>query len=101
MPRFSPWPVVFGMVPWMVGKYLLCPLRWHALSESGQSRRWHLRAYAVSELFGLMTPGHIGADLWRVRRLRRTGMPTPSAAAEVGIDRLVGAIGLSLFVVIA
>ena len=101
MPRVSPWPVIFGMVPWMVGKYLLCPLRWHALSESGQTRRWHLRAYAESELFGLMTPGHIGADFWRVRRLRRTGMPTSSAAAEVGIDRLVGSIGLSLFVVVA
>ena len=101
LPRFSPWPILFGVLPWIVGKYLLCPLRWHALSESGQTRRWHLRAYAESELMGLLTPGHIGADLWRVRRLHRTGMPTPSAAAEVGIDRLVGSIGLSLFVVFA
>ncbi|HVF19722.1 MAG TPA: lysylphosphatidylglycerol synthase transmembrane domain-containing protein [Mycobacteriales bacterium] len=101
MPRVSPWPAVFGMLPWIVGKYVLCPLRWHALSEAGQSRRWHLRAYAESELMGLLTPGHVGADLWRMRRLHRTGMPTPSAAAEVGIDRLVGAIGLSLFVVFA
>jgi hypothetical protein len=101
MPHVSPWPAVLGLLPWIVGKYLLCPLRWHALSEAGQTRRWHLRAYAESELMGLLTPGHVGADLWRVRRLRRTGMATPSAAAEVGIDRLVGAIGLSLFVAIA
>jgi len=101
MPHVSPWPALLGMLPWVLGKYVLCPLRWHSLSEAGQSRRWHLRAYAESELMGLLTPGHIGADVWRARRLTRVGMPTPSAAAEVGIDRLVGALGLTLFVAVA
>jgi len=94
-------PVLWGLIPWVVGKYVLCPLRWHALSVSGQSRRWHLRAYAESELFGLASPAHVGADLWRMHRLQRTGMNRPCALAEVGLDRLVGAIGLAVFVVIA
>jgi hypothetical protein len=98
LPQFSPWPVVAGLVPWIVGKYVLCPLRWHAISESGCSRRWHLAKYAESELLGLLTPGHVGADAWRVRRLKGTGMPVASAAAEVALDRLIGAVGLVAFV---
>lgn len=98
LPHVSWLPVALGLAPWIVGKYLLCPLRWHALSESGRSRRWHIRAYAEAELCGLLTPGHIGADAWRVRRLTRTGMTTPDAVAEAGLDRLVGALGLAAFV---
>lgn len=98
LPELSWWPALLGLAPWVVGKYVLCPLRWHALSESGQTRRWHIRAYAEAEFCGLLTPGHVGADAWRVRRLTRTGMTTPDAVAEAGIDRLVGAIGLAAFV---
>jgi glycosyltransferase 2 family protein len=101
LPSVSWQPVVLGLLPWVVGKYVLCPLRWHALSESGQRRRWHLRAYAESELMGLLTPGHVGADLWRAKRLTGTGMQGGSAVAEVALDRLVGAIGLAVFVVFA
>ena len=98
LPQLSWWPALLGLLPWVVGKYVLCPLRWHALSTSGRSRRWHLRAYAEAELCGLLTPGHIGADAWRVRRLTRVGMSTPDAVAEAGLDRFVGAIGLAAFV---
>lgn len=98
LPRLSWQPVALGLLPWIVGKYVLCPLRWHALSVSGRSRRWHMRAYAEAELCGLLTPGHVGADAWRVRRLTRVGMSTPDAVAEAGLDRLVGAIGLAAFV---
>ena len=98
LPSLTWWPALLGLLPWVVGKYVLCPLRWHALSESGRSRRWHIRAYAESELCGLLTPGHVGADAWRVRRLSRTGMSTPDAVAEAGLDRLVGALGLAAFV---
>ena len=101
LPHVTLWPIAVGLLPWMVGKYVLCPLRWHAISESGQARRWHLRAYAESELMGLMTPGHVGADIWRTRRLTRTGMHLPSAVAEVGTDRLIGALGLAVFVGVA
>jgi glycosyltransferase 2 family protein len=101
LPHVSWEPVVLGLLPWIVGKYVLCPLRWHALSESGRSRWWHIRAYAESELMGLLTPGHVGADLWRIRRLNRVGMQGSSAVAEVSLDRLVGAIGLAVFVVFA
>ena len=101
LPSLAWWPALLGLAPWVVGKYVLCPLRWHALSASGRSRRWHVRAYAEAELCGLLTPGHVGADAWRVRRLTRTGMSTPDAVAEAGLDRLVGAVGLAAFVGVA
>jgi glycosyltransferase 2 family protein len=101
LPSVSWEPVALGLLPWVFGKYVLCPLRWHALSESGRRRRWHLRAYAESELLGLLTPGHVGADLWRVRRLTGTGMQGSSAVAEVALDRTVGAVGLAVFVAFA
>ncbi len=95
-------PALLGLLPWIIGKYVLCPLRWHALSCSGKSRRWHLRVYAESELLGLASPAHAGADLWRMHRLRKcAGMNRPSAIAEVGLDRLVGAVGLTVFVLAA
>jgi hypothetical protein len=97
-PTASFLPALLGLAPWVIGKYVLCPLRWHALSTSGRSRAWHVRAYAEAELCGLLTPGHVGADAWRVRRLTRTGMTTPDAVAEAGLDRLVGALGLTAFV---
>jgi hypothetical protein len=95
-------PALLGLVPWVIGKYVLCPLRWHALSVGGRTRRWHLRVYAESELLGLASPGHVGADLWRVRRLEtQASLSRACAVAEVGLDRLIGAIGLSVFVLLA
>jgi hypothetical protein len=88
------------MVPWSVGKYVLCPLRWHGISTSGQSRWWHVRAYAESELLGLLSPGHAGADLWRAYRLNGVGLCRASALTEVTIDRLIGAIGIALGVLV-
>ena len=99
VPHASWQPALLGLVPWVVGKYLLCPLRWHALSCSGRNRRWHLRVYAESELLGLVSPGHLGADLWRMHLLQKVGMNRPSALAEVALDRLIGALGLTVFVV--
>lgn len=103
--RISPWPIVLGLVPWTVGKYVLCPLRWQALTPPGpqtpRGRRWYLRAYAESELLGLLTPGHIGADAWRVHRLSQHGTSRSDALMSVGADRLVGAVGLTAFVAFA
>lgn len=101
LPAVSPWPVLAGLAPWIVGKYLLCPLRWHALTGAGLSRRWHIRAYAESELLGLFTPGHVGADVWRLKRLTGAGLGAGDAVVSVGADRLVGAIGLAAFVAFA
>ena len=101
LPQVSLWPVLAGLLPWVVGKYLLCPLRWRALTDAGLSRRWHLRAYAESELLGLLTPGHVGADLWRLRRLTKAGLQRGDAVMSVGADRLVGALGLAAFVAFA
>jgi hypothetical protein len=95
-------PALIGLLPWTVGKYVLCPLRWHALSASGRTRRWHLRIYAESELLGLASPAHLGADLWRMHRLQTgAGMARPCAVAEVALDRLVGAVGLTAFVLVS
>jgi hypothetical protein len=95
-------PALLGLLPWVVGKYLLCPMRWHSLSTGGRTRRWYLRTYAESELLGLASPGHIGADLWRIHRLRSDAdMAGPCAVAEVALDRLIGALGLTVFVVLA
>jgi hypothetical protein len=102
LPSLSIVPVVLGLMPWIVGKYVLCPLRWHAISASGQTRRWHLRVYAESELLGMLSPAHAGADLWRAHRLHATaGMDRPSSYAEVALDRLIGAVALTAFVLLA
>ena len=98
LPHVTLWPVVLGLVPWILGKYILCPLRWHALTDSDLRRWWHIRAYAEAELLGLFTPGHVGADVWRLRRLTRAGLNGADALTSVGLDRLVGAIGLAAFV---
>lgn len=98
LPRVAAWPVVLGLLPWVIGKYVLCPLRWRALTDADLGRWWHMRAYAESELLGLLTPGHVGADLWRLRRLTRTGLDRGAAMVSVGMDRVVGAIGLAVFV---
>jgi hypothetical protein len=101
IPSASPLPMLLGLLPWTVGKYVLCPLRWHALSASGRGRWWHVRAYAESELLGLATPAHAGADLWRIHRLRRGGMKRGAAVADVALDRMVGALGLAIGVCFA
>lgn len=98
LPDVAVWPVALGLLPWVVGKYVLCPLRWRALTDADLGRWWHLRAYAESELLGLLTPGHVGADLWRLRRLSRAGLDRGAAVVSVGMDRVVGAIGLAVFV---
>ncbi len=98
LPHVTIWPVLVGLAPWVVGKYVLCPLRWRVLTGAGLTRRWHMRAYAESELLGLVTPGHVGADVWRLHRLTRTGLGRGDAVMSVGADRFVGAIGLAVFV---
>jgi hypothetical protein len=103
--KVSVWPIALGLLPWVVGKYLLCPLRWQTLTAPGpekpRGRRWYLRAYAESELLGLLTPGHVGADAWRVHRLSQHGFTRSDALMSVGADRLVGAVGLAAFVAFA
>ena len=34
LPAVALWPLVLGLVPWVVGKYVLCPLRWRALTSA-------------------------------------------------------------------
>jgi hypothetical protein len=101
LPHVTLLPVLLGLIPWVVGKYLFCPLRWRVVTGAGLSRVWHLRAYAESELLGLFTPGHVGADLWRMQRLTRAGLGRGDALLSVSLDRVVGAIGLAVFVVFA
>lgn len=98
MPAVNLLPALLGLLPWVVGKYLLCALRWHALTPAGFTRRWHLRAYAESELLGLLTPGHVGADAWRIHRLTHAGVSRTASVTSVASDRVVGAMGLATFV---
>jgi hypothetical protein len=98
MPAVNLLPALLGLLPWVVGKYLLCALRWHALTPAGFTRRWHLRAYAESELLGLLTPGHVGADAWRIHRLTHAGVSRTNSITSVASDRVVGALGLATFV---
>ena len=98
IPDASPVPVLLALLPFAVGKYVLCPLRWHALSVSGRGRWWHLRAYAEGELLGLLSSVPASADLWRARRLHGVGLPSGCAVAEVALDRLVGMVGIGLAV---
>src|SRR5215211_1243316 len=74
IPDASPVPVLLALLPFAVGKYVLCPLRWHALSVSGRGRWWHLRAYAEGELLGLLSSVPASADLWRARRRPPVGL---------------------------
>lgn len=69
VPHTTLLPAVVGLLPFAIGKYVLCPLRWHALSTSGQTRRWHLRAYAESEILGIISP-------WHMRRRSLAGAPS-------------------------
>jgi hypothetical protein len=101
LPEVSPLPVLLGVAPWVIGKYVLCPLRWRVVTSEPRSRRWHVRVNAEGELLGLLTPGHLGADVWRVHRLTRTGLGRGDAVLSVCTDRLVGAIGLTAFVLFA
>jgi hypothetical protein len=100
VPHTAVLPAVIGLLPFAIGKYVLCPLRWHALSASGHSRRWHMRAYAESEILGLISPWHAGADIWRIHRLERTGVRRSAAVSSVALDRFVGAVGLIVAVAV-
>jgi hypothetical protein len=101
VPHASWLPALVGLLPWVLGKYVLCPLRWSAISQSGRSTWWHLRVYAESELLGLLSPAHAGADLWRVHSLHRVGLRRTPAVAEVALDRLLGSAGMVAFVLVA
>jgi hypothetical protein len=90
-------PAFLGLAAFTLGKYVICPLRWHSLSASGRNRPWHLKVYAESEVIGMLSPANAGADLWRVHQLHKIGMDRPHAVMDVGIDRMVGAIGLTIF----
>jgi hypothetical protein len=102
VPHASWLPALVGLLPWVLGKYVLCPLRWSAISQSGRSTWWHLRVYAESELLGLLSPAHAGADLWRVHSLHRVGLRrTPAVAGvEMPIRVVVAAAVLAAAVVL-
>jgi glycosyltransferase 2 family protein len=89
-------PLLPAVALYIVGKYLLCPLRWHAVTRGGLTRGWHVRAYAEGELLGLAAPAHVAADLWRANRLIRAGLTPGHTARAIALDRGIGAVGLGL-----
>jgi len=92
LPRMRLEPALVGLACWTVGNYLVCPLRWSAVSTRGRSLRWYARVYAEGELLGMLTPQHAGADLWRIRQLVAAGAEKGSAVVEVAADRLAGGV---------
>jgi hypothetical protein len=96
VPSIALLPLAPAVLLYVAGKYVLCPLRWHALTRGGLSRGWHLRAYAEGELLGLIAPAHVAADLWRANRLIRAGLTPGHTARAIALDRTVGAVGLGL-----
>lgn len=105
LPRVSVWPLIIGSAPWLIAEYLLCALRWRTLTthlaQAPGGHAWYLRANAESELLGLLTPGHVGADVWRLKRLTHAGVPRADALLSVGSDRVVGVVGVAAFIVFA
>jgi hypothetical protein len=99
VPHAAPLPAALGLIPFIIGKYLVAPLRWRQISAAGKGVRWHVRVQAEAELLGLLVPGRAAADLWRAHELHKTGLERPAAWAEIGLDRMVGAAGLTVFVV--
>lgn len=99
IPSAAPLPAALGLIPFIVGKYLLVPLRWKQISAAGKPVRWHVRVQAEAELLGMLVPGRAAADLWRAHHLHKLGIERPGCWAEIGLDRLVGAAGLTVFVV--
>ena len=96
----QPWPVLLGRGA-VGGRQV--PAVPAALARADQRATQPVvahRAYAEGELLGLLTPGHVGADVWRVHRLTGTGLGRGDAVLSVGADRLVGAVGLAAFVVL-
>jgi hypothetical protein len=98
VPSAAPLPAALGLLPFILGKYLVAPLRWKQISAAGKPVRWHVRVQAEAELLGLLVPGRAAADLWRAHELHKTGLERPAAWAEIGLDRMVGAAGLTVFV---
>jgi hypothetical protein len=101
VPHASMVPLLVGLIPFAVGTFVLCPLRWHQVTASGAPRRWLMRVYAEGELLGLITPAHAGADLWRAHQLRKRGMETAAAYADVAVDRIVAGMATVVFIVAA
>jgi uncharacterized membrane protein YbhN (UPF0104 family) len=101
LPAVSAGPLMLGLLAWLAGKYVLCPLRWWVVTSAAQRPGWHFRAFAEAELLGMVTPGHVGSDIWRVHRLTREGTARADAVVSVGLDRLVGGLALAGFVLAA
>jgi hypothetical protein len=96
VPRISLLPLLPAVAVWIVGKYVLCPVRFLLVSRNGHGLWWHLRTYAEGELLGLASPGHVGADLWRGSRLVGAGMEPLHAGGVIAVDRLIGGVALVL-----
>jgi hypothetical protein len=96
VPRISLLPLLPAVAVWVVGKYVLCPIRWLLVTRTGHGLWWHLRAYAEGELLGLASPAHVGADLWRASRLVGAGMEPLHAGGVIAVDRLIGGVALVL-----
>jgi hypothetical protein len=98
LPQLSWWPALLGLAPWIIGQVRPVPA---ALARAVRERPDPALAHPGLRRGRAVRAAHAGARRRRRvarRRLTRTGMSTPDAVAEAGLDRLVGAIGLAAFV---
>src|SRR4051812_50017349 len=51
-PEAAPLPVLIGLLPFLIGKFVLCPLRWHQISAGGHPRAGDLRGYPAGGRVG-------------------------------------------------
>lgn len=100
LPRVDLAPALAGLGVWTIGKYLLCAVRWQVLAGGRLSWWWHARVNAESEIFGLVTPGHVGGDVWRARRLARESGSAADAAASVAAERVLAAGAVATITVV-
>lgn len=96
LPHVDLLPAMAGLAVWTVGQYLFCAVRWQTLAGGRQSWWWHARVNAESEIFGLVTPGRVGGDVWRVRRLTRASASATDATASVAAERVMAACAVAV-----
>lgn len=79
-------PAVLGLV----GVHLLGVLSWRRLTSelAGFRMAWGsaIRLYYAAQAIGTVTPGNVGADVYRVAALRRSPHPDPDLAGHVRSD---------------
>jgi hypothetical protein len=92
---FVPW-FLFAMLVKLVGIFVNV-YRWQILLR-GQGLdfpyRWLVSSYFVGRYFGIVTPGTLGLDGWRLYDTTRASGKPVEATTALAVERVVGLVGL-------